>query len=56
VDHDWLASGAMVVVERAARGPAPAWPEGLQPGRDKRYGETLLRYGHARTTDAALEE
>lgn len=56
VANDWLASGAMVVVERSSRGPAPAWPEGLHTGRDKKYGETLLRYGHAAPTDAALEE
>jgi 16S rRNA (guanine966-N2)-methyltransferase len=56
VVHDWLASGAMVVVERSVRGPVPQWPEGLEPGKDRRYGETLLRYGHARTSDEALEE
>jgi len=56
VDQDWLTPGALVVVERSARGPAPAWPEGVTAGRDKKYGETLLRYGHAAPTDAALEE
>ncbi len=47
VDHGWLSPGALVVVERSARGPAPAWPSAIEPGRDKKYGETLLRYGHA---------
>ncbi|GAA5151877.1 16S rRNA (guanine(966)-N(2))-methyltransferase RsmD [Nocardioides marinquilinus] len=43
----WLAPGAMVVVERAHRSPEPAWPDGLVGDRSKRYGETLLWYGHA---------
>ena len=47
VDHDWLSPGALVVVERSVRGAAPEWPSGIEPGRDKKYGETLLRYGHA---------
>lgn len=47
VDHDWLSPGSLVVVERSTRGAPPAWPAGIEPGRDKRYGETLLRYGHA---------
>jgi 16S rRNA (guanine966-N2)-methyltransferase len=47
VDHDWLSPGALVVVERSVRGPAPEWPTAIEPGRDKKYGETLLRYGHA---------
>jgi 16S rRNA (guanine966-N2)-methyltransferase len=47
VDHGWLSPGALVVVERSARGAAPEWPSAIEPGRDKKYGETLLRYGHA---------
>ena len=52
-DHGWLAHGALVVVERAKprRGEAFAWPEGFEPGKDRIYGETLLRtalwYGRA---------
>lgn len=56
VEHDWLSPGALVVVERSARGSAPTWPAGLAAGRDRKYGETVLRYGHAAPTDAALEE
>src|SRR6188472_3732457 len=41
VDHDWLSPGALVVVERSVRGAAPEWPSGIEPGRDKKYGETL---------------
>jgi 16S rRNA (guanine966-N2)-methyltransferase len=36
-----------VVVERSARSAAPTWPEGLEPTRSRRYGETVLWYGHA---------
>lgn len=43
--HGWLADGALVVVERARprRGEMFAWPEGYEPERDRKYGETLLR-------------
>jgi 16S rRNA (guanine966-N2)-methyltransferase len=41
----WLAAGAVVVVERATRGPAPTWPDGLTGERHRRYGETTLWYG-----------
>jgi 16S rRNA (guanine966-N2)-methyltransferase len=47
VDRSWLSAGSLVVVERSARGEPPAWPSAIAPGRDKKYGETLLRYGHA---------
>ena len=46
-DHGWLLPGALVVVERGRRGAAPAWPDGLGCDREKRYGETVLWYGHA---------
>jgi 16S rRNA (guanine966-N2)-methyltransferase len=46
-DHGWLAPGALVVLERSARGPEPTWPEGFEGERSKRYGETVLWYGHA---------
>lgn len=46
VDHGWLTVGALVVLERSARSPAPAWPLGLAPLPGKRarksYGETAL--------------
>lgn len=47
VEHEWLTAGALVVLERSSRGPLAQWPDGLAARRDKRYGETLLRYGHA---------
>ena len=46
-DHDWLAHGALVVVERSSRGPALGWPQGFAADRTRRYGETVLCYGHA---------
>ncbi|HEX6246583.1 MAG TPA: 16S rRNA (guanine(966)-N(2))-methyltransferase RsmD [Nocardioidaceae bacterium] len=47
VAQDWLAEGAVVVVERATRSGEVAWPAGLTAARSKRYGETTLWYGHA---------
>jgi 16S rRNA (guanine966-N2)-methyltransferase len=46
-DHGWLAEGAVVVVERGRRGDPPTWPEGLGGDRERKYGETVLWYGHA---------
>lgn len=43
----WLVPGALVVVERSGRSPQPAWPDGIVADREKRYGETVLWYGHA---------
>ncbi len=49
VAHDWLAAGALVVVERSSRSPEPTWPAGLVRDREKRYGETTLWYAVAST-------
>ncbi|GAA3745374.1 16S rRNA (guanine(966)-N(2))-methyltransferase RsmD [Salinactinospora qingdaonensis] len=46
-DQGWLTPGALVVVERASRGPHVTWPAGYEPGRVRRYGEAALWYGHA---------
>jgi 16S rRNA (guanine966-N2)-methyltransferase len=43
----WLAPGALVVVERAGRALAPAWPEGVVALTDRRYGDTSVHYGFA---------
>jgi 16S rRNA (guanine966-N2)-methyltransferase len=43
----WLAPGALVVVERATRGGAFAWPAGYTPERSRGYGEATLWYGLA---------
>lgn len=55
VAQHWLVPGALVVVERSARSPEPRWPEGFSGTREKRYGETVLWYGHAASTPAPEE-
>jgi 16S rRNA (guanine966-N2)-methyltransferase len=46
-DQGWAAPDALVVVERAARGPALRWPDGYEAERDRRYGEAIFWYGRA---------
>jgi 16S rRNA (guanine966-N2)-methyltransferase len=46
-DNGWLAGDALVVVERSSRGEGLAWPEGFVRERERKYGETVLCYGHA---------
>lgn len=43
----WLASHAVVVVERSRRDPELAWPAGYEPVRSRRYGEATLWYATA---------
>jgi 16S rRNA (guanine966-N2)-methyltransferase len=45
VGRGWLAADAVVVVERASRGPGPVWPAGLEALRERRYGTGTLWYG-----------
>ncbi|MGH3824829.1 MAG: 16S rRNA (guanine(966)-N(2))-methyltransferase RsmD [Pseudonocardiaceae bacterium] len=45
VSGGWMAPGGLVVVERAARAPAPAWPEGVVALTNRRYGDTAMYYG-----------
>ena len=45
VENGWLAETAVVVIERSARTPEPAWPDGVTAERGRRYGETMLWYG-----------
>ncbi len=40
----WVAPAGLVVVERSARTPAPAWPEGVRNRWSRRYGETVLYF------------
>lgn len=51
-DHGWLSRGALVVVERSSRGPGLTWPDGLAGERERKYGETMLWYGHAAAAEA----
>ena len=41
----WLAPGAVLAVERSSRGPALAWPAGVEALKERRYGEGTLWYG-----------
>jgi 16S rRNA (guanine966-N2)-methyltransferase len=52
----WLVPGALVVVERSSRSPEPAWPDGFEEVRHRRYGETALWYGHAAPDPSPEEE
>jgi 16S rRNA (guanine966-N2)-methyltransferase len=45
--HGFLAAGAVVVVERSSRDTPWLWPPGIEPGRERRYGEATLWYGYA---------
>jgi 16S rRNA (guanine966-N2)-methyltransferase len=55
VAHSWLVPGALVVVERSARSPEPAWPAGIAETRQRRYGDSALWYGHAAAPPPAQE-
>ena len=56
VRQAWLVPGALVVVERSSRSPEPGWPDGFSATREKRYGETVLWYGHAASTPLPAQE
>ncbi|MBM2617556.1 16S rRNA (guanine(966)-N(2))-methyltransferase RsmD [Actinoplanes sp. LDG1-06] len=45
IDFGWLTSGAVVILERASRGGAVTWVDGITADRSRRYGETTLWYG-----------
>ena len=45
-EQDWLAPGALVIVERATRSGSLNWPDGFVPDRARRYGEATFWYGH----------
>ena len=53
-DHGWLSSGALLVVERSSRGPGLTWPDRLAGERERKYGETMLWYGHAAAAAEAV--
>ena len=48
----WLAPGAVVVLERSARSPEPAWPAELRRFGERRYGETRVWFAEPGGTDA----
>lgn len=53
VTGEWLAPGALVVVERSTRAPEPAWPSGLARFDERRYGETRLWFAEPLSAPAA---
>jgi len=44
LERDWLVDGAVVAVERDAKGPEFTWPTGLTAVRERRYGHAMVRY------------
>ncbi|SFM72206.1 16S rRNA (guanine966-N2)-methyltransferase [Pseudonocardia ammonioxydans] len=40
--NGWLAAGAEIVVERGRSAGEFPWPAGFEPGRPRRYGDTVL--------------
>ncbi|MEW2341705.1 MULTISPECIES: 16S rRNA (guanine(966)-N(2))-methyltransferase RsmD [Streptomyces] len=46
----WLASEALVTVERGTRGGEFRWPDGFGALRSRRYGEGTFWYGRAAST------
>jgi 16S rRNA (guanine966-N2)-methyltransferase len=45
IERGWLASGAVLAVERASRNGDFAWPPAVEPLQSRRYGEATLWYG-----------
>jgi 16S rRNA G966 N2-methylase RsmD len=45
VDRGWLNPGALIILERSKRSPAPTWVQSVTAERSRRYGETMLWYG-----------
>ncbi|MDW5324061.1 16S rRNA (guanine(966)-N(2))-methyltransferase RsmD [Plantactinospora sp. KLBMP9567] len=44
-DQGWLASDALLVIERSSRTGPVDWVQGITAQRSRRYGETTLWYG-----------
>ena len=55
VAHEWLAAGAVLVVERSARSVEPTWPEGLVRERHEevRRDRALVRSRRSHDDDVA---
>jgi len=52
-DNGWTRDGALVVVERARRSPAPDWPKPLVANKTRRYGDTELHWAEHQTEHLA---
>ena len=55
-DGSWLATGAVLAVERATRSEPVHWPPGYVPDRSRRYGEATFWYGLAAGDQAPKEQ
>jgi 16S rRNA (guanine966-N2)-methyltransferase len=44
-ERDWLAPGALAIVERGTRSGPVSWPDGFVPDKARRYGEATFWYG-----------
>ena len=53
VANGWLRPGALMVLERASRGPGPTWPTGMTAEISRRYGEATLWYGRAASAEVS---
>jgi 16S rRNA (guanine966-N2)-methyltransferase len=42
-EHGWLGEGALVLLERPRRRTATTWPDGFEVGKERTYGETVVR-------------
>ncbi|MBJ8343367.1 16S rRNA (guanine(966)-N(2))-methyltransferase RsmD [Antrihabitans sp. YC2-6] len=49
----WVADGSIVVLERSSRGPDTEWPQGYEPVRTRKYGETKLELAVVGSAPAA---
>ncbi|OZM74210.1 16S rRNA (guanine(966)-N(2))-methyltransferase RsmD [Amycolatopsis antarctica] len=48
----WIATGGLVIVERALRDGEPPWPDGFHPLRTRRYGDTALYWAEFTSSPA----
>jgi 16S rRNA (guanine966-N2)-methyltransferase len=53
--NGWLASGALVALERSTRSGPPTWPRGYVQDRSRRYGDATLWYGLAAGTPTCCD-
>jgi 16S rRNA (guanine966-N2)-methyltransferase len=52
----WTAPGTVVVVERGSAGPELRWPDGWEPWRTRRYGDTRIEMAVVNVPASAAEE
>ncbi len=45
IAHCWAVPGALLILERSVRAPAPQWPAECEQIAARKYGETMLHIG-----------